>query len=115
MELELSNTAQRLSLSIVAGYNQSDSDGGWFHFLTGMTAYISDPVENTLDPTYSVNVIIIRDFPLITTNAEFKMVPNEVPILTMRQIHTKKLGAPYSSCVKEEDHSLMYYQNYTKG
>ena len=40
----------------VTGYNQSDSDGGWFHFLTGMTAYISDPVEHTLDPTYSVNV-----------------------------------------------------------
>ena len=43
------------------------------------------------------------------------MVPNEVPILTMRQIHTRKLGSPYSSCIKEEDHSLMYYQNYTKG
>ena len=43
------------------------------------------------------------------------MVPNEVPILTMRQIHTKKLGSPYSSCIKEENHSLMYYQNYTRG
>ena len=49
----------------VTGYNQSDSDGGWFHFLTGMTAYISDPVEHTLDPTYSVNVII-TNFCLIT-------------------------------------------------
>ena len=46
----------------VTGYNQSDSDGGWFHFLTGMTAYISDPVEHTLDPTYSVNVSSIDYF-----------------------------------------------------
>ena len=31
------NTGQKISLSLVAAYNQSDSSIGWYHFLAGMT------------------------------------------------------------------------------
>ena len=41
------NTGQKISLSLVAAYNQSDSSIGWYHFLAGMTgthiAYILTP------------------------------------------------------------------------
>ena len=125
----------KLSLSIMIAFNQSDSTYGWFNFLTGMTgllcqhrilllmlvtflmlmtaiirsltshksrqqkslpkywiqlsAYISDPLEYTLD-----------------TRGSLSLPPSVVPILSIEQVHTTKLGAPYSDCRKEEDHSL---------
>ena len=95
------NTGQKISLSLVAAYNQSDSSIGWYHFLAGMTgtisltpthfefltpthlAFFSDSMEKTLESTYSVN-----------------MPPETVPILSMQQVHTTKLGYPYSVCMK---------------
>lgn len=77
----MTKEAQKISLSIVVGYNQTDTQFGWFHFLAGMTAYFSDPMENTQDSTYSIN-----------------MPPKVVPILSVRQVHTQKLGHPYSHC-----------------
>ena len=38
---------------MVAGYNQSDTSIGWFHFLTGMTLYYNDMNDSTLDNIYS--------------------------------------------------------------
>lgn len=83
---------QKISLSIVVGYNQTDTQFGWFHFLAGMTAYFSDPMENTQDSTYSIN-----------------MPPKVVPILSVRQLHTLKLGPPYSNCQREGDHKLQVH------
>ena len=57
------------------GYNQSDTATGWFHFLAGLTLYYSDPEEATLDPLYSVS-----------------MPPGTVPMLSIVQLHTIKLG-----------------------
>ena len=44
---------KKIALSIVAGYNQSDTSIGWFHFLTGMTLYYNDMNDSTLDNIYS--------------------------------------------------------------
>ena len=52
-------------------------------------AYISDPLEYTLD-----------------TRGSLSLPPSVVPILSIEQVHTTKLGSPYSDCRKEEDHSL---------
>ena len=59
----------------VPRYNQSDTATGWFHFLAGLTLYYSDPEEATLDPLYSVS-----------------MPPGTVPMLSIVQLHTIKLG-----------------------
>merc|ERR1712131_448094 len=47
---------KKIALSVVAGYNQSDTSIGWFHFLTGMTLYYNDMNDSTLDNIYSVNL-----------------------------------------------------------
>ena len=44
---------KKIALSVVAGYNQSDTSIGWFHFLTGMTLYYNDMNDSTLDNIYS--------------------------------------------------------------
>ena len=66
---------RKASLSVVIGYNQSDTAIGWFHFLAGLTLYYSDPEEATLDPLYSVS-----------------MPPGTVPMLSIVQLRTIKLG-----------------------
>ena len=66
---------RKASLSVVIGYNQSDTAIGWFHFLAGLTLYYSDPEEATLNPLYSVS-----------------MPPGTVPMLSIVQLRTIKLG-----------------------
>ena len=107
----MTKSGSKLSLSMMIAFNQSDSTFGWFNFLTGMTglgkrlrillysisltndysAYISDPLEYTINTKWSLS-----------------LPPSVVPILSIEQVHTTKLGSPYSDCRKEEDHSLRW-------
>ena len=46
-------TGKKIALSLVVGYNQSDTSIGWYHFLAGLTLYFTDQKELTLDNIYS--------------------------------------------------------------
>ena len=46
-----------------------------------MTLYFTDPLEQTLEATQSIN-----------------LPPDVVPIMSIKQVHTTKLGPPYSVC-----------------
>ena len=35
--------------------------------------------------------------------------------MSIQQVHTKRLGRPYSACRHESEHTLKYFKNYTKG
>ena len=48
---------------------------------SGMTLYFTDPLEKTLEATQSIN-----------------LPPDVVPIMSIKQVHTTKLGPPYSVC-----------------
>ena len=55
----------------------------------------SDPYENTLDPLYSLS-----------------LPPGSVPMISIIQTHSQKLGPPYSKCVKQN--ALTFYEQYTQ-
>ena len=57
--------------------------------------YYSDPYENTLDPLYSLS-----------------LPPGSVPMISIIQTHSQKLGPPYSKCVKQN--ALTFYEQYTQ-
>ena len=125
----------KLSLSMMIAFNQSDSSYGWFNFLTGMTGMLCHPIwmiqmcwwhlcdngdesddsSNIVSSTFmskhrSANIFsaYISD-PLeytLDTRGSLSLPPSVVPILSIEQVHTTKLGSPYSDCRKEEDHSL---------
>ena len=86
---------RKAALSLVVGFNQTDASIGWFHFLSGLTLYYSDPYENTLDPLYSLS-----------------LPPGSVPMISIIQTHSQKLGPPYSKCVKQN--ALTFYDQYTQ-
>ena len=47
---------RKASLSVVLGYNQSDSNIGWYSFLSGVTMYYSSPSEEFVDPLNSLSL-----------------------------------------------------------
>ena len=53
------NTGQKISLSLVAAYNQSDSSIGWYHFLAGMTGtYTADAYAFNIFHTYAFSIFL---------------------------------------------------------
>jgi len=96
--LKKSAEDRRASLSFVVGYNQSDSGPGWFHFLAGLTLFYSESADHShrIDPLHSVS-----------------LPPLQVPMLAIVHEHIKKLGQPYSLCVRENEQFLSTFSNYT--
>ena len=96
---------------MVLGYNQSDSNIGWYSFLSGVTMYYSSPSEEFVDPLNSLS-----------------LPPETVPMLSVVQVteflhadfvknlkvHRKMLGHPYSTCVKNDSNFLTYFPVYTE-
>ena len=74
---------RKSAISIVASFNQTDWVSGWNHFIQGCTIFINPEFEKTLDPDDSVI-----------------LSPGTLPILSVEQIKTKKLGSPYSKCIE---------------
>ena len=74
---------RKSAISIVASFNQTDWVSGWNHFIQGCTIFINPEFEKTLDPDDSVI-----------------LSPGTLPILSVEQIKTKKLGSPYSKCTE---------------
>ena len=35
-------------------------------------------------------------------------------MISIRQLHSIKLGEPYTKCIENNDHALRFYQNYTQ-
>lgn len=96
---DTSDGGRTSSLALVFAFNKTDwTSIGWANYLEGLTLYYSAPDDAALDPAKS---ILLTD------------VTRGVPIVSLSQQGTRRLGQPYSDC-RHSTYSMLHYRNYTR-
>ena len=90
------SVGRQTSLSFMFAYNDSDWTQGWMAAFDGFTVFYSEPMEQTIDPLFSV-----------------ALSSSSVPMLSVKQTMTKLLGQPYSSRCLPDGQQLRYFEHYT--